>query len=366
MRVASRLKPFMVIILIFLAVGMAGCAVSHTASVSMDSGVSQVQQEVELGAKKDQPNQEWPGPHAQSSATQNGITISVTAGIDNLTKMGEWFPVTVIIENSGEPVKGHVIVGPLAVDNQGATYRQEADLGHGAKKRLLFILSNQFGNAPIEAAFISKNKTLVKVVSRHTQLTPEDKLIIAITDDNANRQFFKDITADRPAIKVSYMDQHDLPFRDNALAPASFVVISGASTGSLTKDQQGALSNWVASGGHLIVCGGPGWNKSIAGLPKELLPVQSSGIKTLSSVGPIDDFLGVAAGTLPASPIPVTSASKIQGKVIAGDKSDPLVVTRDFGLGKVTWIALDLTMEPFTSWRVNPTFWNRITQTQPI
>ncbi|MBE0448355.1 MAG: hypothetical protein IBX64_09710 [Actinobacteria bacterium] len=369
MELARRLRLFIAIISLTLVVGTTGCfAAPQTIVSSEQASEVKVVQPSEPIKDKNHLNQELSEANTQSSATSNGIKISVTSGINGLAKIDEWLPVTVIIENSGELVKGHVTVRRPMVDNPSSIYQQEVDLGRGAKKRLLFNTRlDDFGsgNVPVEAAFISNNKLLVKATSRYTGLAPDHQIIIALTDDGANCQFFKDLTADKPTLKISYMDQRDLPFRDNTLASASFMVISGASTASLTKEQKAVLSNWVASGGRLIICGGTGWKKSIAGLPKEILPVQPSAVETLNDFGPIENFIGKTVRDVPTTPIPIASASEIQGKVIAGDKSNPLVVTRDFGFGKVTWVALDLTMEPFTSWRENPAFWNQITQAQP-
>ncbi|MEW5706404.1 MAG: hypothetical protein AB1743_06360 [Actinomycetota bacterium] len=361
MRLADRLRISLFVILLILPILTTGC-MSSSREVAVKTGVEPVQETggvTRLG-------QELSSNNAQSSSSNKGLTITVNAGINGITKQGGWMPVAVTIENKGDPIKGYITVRPLTHGITSHLYQQKVDLGHQTRKRLLFNTQlNYFGNSRIEAAFISNDEVLVKAVASYLEIPPNHKIIIALLDQDSNRQFFKDIASDQTNLKISYMEPQDLPFRDGSLSTVSSIVISGVSTSSLTKEQRSAILNWVASGGHLTVCGGSDWRKSTSGLPEEILPIKLSGIEVINRPISIEHLTGKIGDidNEASMPVPLALASRNTGKVTASSGDVPLIITRNFGLGKVDWVALDLTVEPFTSWRDNSKFWNHLSQT---
>lgn len=304
--------------------------------------------------------EETSSPREQSSSKDNNIKLSLSQGFDGYTKPGDWAPVRVWLENTGEPVEGSVVVRPAFWNGAGvATYSQRIDLDRGSKKSLLFVVPAVDGDIPLEASFVKDKRTLVKTSFRHRNLNPGQNLLLALIDDSANRQFFKDIGADLPDTKIVYMNPNQLPFRDNSLSSVSAIVISGTSTSSFSRDQQSVLINWVASGGRLIIGGGPSWKQSISGIPETMRPVKPTGTSAKDSADVLKGFTGIDAGNTgnKAMSIPTAEVSSVQGTIIAGDRRNPLVVTRDIGAGKVVWTAVDVTLEPFTSWRNNAAVW---------
>lgn len=367
MKLHGRLRLIAVINAVFillLAIGMTatGCIMARTTSSAVAVKQAVPLRDIESITRSDSKDS------GSSSITVNDISIILSVGTKGLAKSGEWLPVHVIVENSGKSVKGHVAVEPGLTERPGWVYRQSIDLEHGARKQLLFnIHSNYLGNVPIKAALISNGKVLAETGVRFSTLAPNEQIILALIDDDSNRQFFKDITAEHPDINIKYMEPRDLPFRDNSLSQISTIVISGVSTGSLTKEQKSALLNWLASGGRLFVCGGPSWKKAISGLSEEILPVEPSATKIVSNLSALENFAGVASsvyGRIMATSIPIATVSSIHGKIIAGDTNNPMIVSRSFGSGEVNWIALDLTLEPFVSWRSNAPFWDRLNKVQ--
>jgi len=303
------------------------------------------------------------GANTQATAVNSHVKISLDVGVKGFVNSFDWVPVSVTLENSGLPAAGSIVVKPAISNYSGNIYRQDVELGAGETKKLLFIIRlDEFEERPVEASFISNKVTLAKSAAKYNDLEPYAQLVIVMVDKDANRQFFKDITGDREDINVVYVNPQDIPSRDNALAPASIMVIGSTSTDRLTNEQKSTLLRWVASGGHLIICGGSGWEKPVSGIPEELLPVKPTGIKTVNRLDELDTIAGTP---VKLRSLPIALSSDVNGKIIVGDSDVPLIVSKDFGLGKTTWTALDVTAEPFVSWRSNPAFWYRLSQGNP-
>ncbi len=115
---------------------------------------------------------------------------------------------------------------------------------------------------------------------------------------------------------------------------------SDAPLEALTEAQAEALKGWVASGGHLVVCGGVDASRFASGFFSGLLP---------ATVGPARAAVNmpnvgmVGALTLTPKPLPGVRVASV-----AADRT-PLVITGPYGAGCVTLTAYDPTAKSFQS-----------------
>ena len=137
----------------------------------------------------------------------------------------------------------------------------------------------------------------------------------------------------------------------------AFLLRSDAPLDGLTEAQADALKGWVASGGHLIVCGGVDAGRFASSFFNGLLPATvgpaRSGV-TMPGAG------AVGALTLTPKPLP--------GVHVTSSTTDgtPLTVSGPFGAGVVTLAAYDPTAKSFQTAAANETgMWQNLLTTGP-
>ena len=135
----------------------------------------------------------------------------------------------------------------------------------------------------------------------------------------------------------------------------AFLLRSDAPLDSLTEAQADALKGWVASGGHLVVCGGVDAGCFASSFFNGLLPA------TIGPARPAVQMPGVGpVGALALTPKP------LPGVRVTSSAADgtPLVVTGPFGAGSVTLTGYDPTAKNFQLAAVNaPALWQALLTT---
>lgn len=123
----------------------------------------------------------------------------------------------------------------------------------------------------------------------------------------------------------------------------------------LTTDQNEALRNWVQSGGHLVLAVGARAKEYRDSLLAAWVPVP-----VLSSLSELRQLTGVEtfSGRNQALSFPgVVKAAKLDGAtlsdrhVLVQGADGPLLVRVPYGLGRVTFLGLDITRPPLANWK---------------
>src|SRR5256884_4536135 len=110
-------------------------------------------------------------------------------------------------------------------------------------------------------------------------------------------------------------------------------------TDSLTSGQKTAISDFVRSGGDLLLATGAAWRKTLAGLSPAILPMAISGTAS------------VTTALLGGSPVEVATGTQITTApawLAAG--AQPLLLERRLGEGIVTLATFDWNQEPVAGW----------------
>jgi hypothetical protein len=123
------------------------------------------------------------------------------------------------------------------------------------------------------------------------------------------------------------------------LAGYAVVVVDQFDSRTLDRAQAGALRDFVAFGGTLVLAGGSQWQRTIAPLPAELQPIRASAIAGVS-LAPLAAL--TAAGAPPRSvPAAVGTLAPGARRVLDGPDGVPLAAELDYGAGKVVELAYD-------------------------
>jgi hypothetical protein len=150
----------------------------------------------------------------------------------------------------------------------------------------------------------------------------------------------------------------DLPVQ--ALDSVDLMLFSDIDTGTLSTPQKQALSDWVSSGGHLIVTGGQNWQATAAGLG-DLLPLTPNASKQVDGLQGLSSWMHVS-DSLAAQTVIATGTPSANAQVLAAmDDGTPLLLRRTLGAGEIDYLAADPNNAPLRAWAGLPNLWFTLT-----
>ena len=312
----------------------------------------------------------------QSAMAQpQGLTMQVTAGYDSFYKVGEWFPVRVELRNDGNSqVRG--VVQVRASNESGSditTYSREIDLPAPSRKEVTLYSYAASYDRVLDVTLTQGNTALL---TQRVNMTPVEYpayLLGVVSDDAGLLNVLKDeeipgvSSRGGSQVTVAHLRPADLPPAAAGLAGLDALILAGTNTGNLSTEAHEALTGWVLRGGLLLVGGGANVQATAAGVT-DLLPVRVTGTRPATDFAALSAFIGSttplqsASAALVATGTPDTAGG---AQILAGDPDLPLVVTRSYGLGRVTFLALDPSLPPLREWADGLPLWTRLlSQTQ--
>ncbi|MEW5960717.1 MAG: hypothetical protein AB1801_23580, partial [Chloroflexota bacterium] len=295
------------------------------------------------------------GPATAQANEPDQLTMTAQPAFGGRFKNGEWLPIFVDIENAGPELSGEVRVS-LTNQTGQLNFVVPAELPPGARKRFtLYILPNNFSRSA-RVELVQNDDSLL---SREVSLTlrPNDRYIIGLAAAEA-----KGFTALNPPqlpgrreqAETVFLPLAEIPDRPEGLRLLNALALNDVDSGRLTPAQQTTLKNWVAGGGRLILGGGAGAERTLAGLPPELQPVTLTGLQEVTVLPGLEAYtqepIRVPGPFLLAGAEAAAGATVLLRQAPASAASPPLVVELAHGDGYVDFIALDLSQSPFDAW----------------
>lgn len=150
----------------------------------------------------------------------------------------------------------------------------------------------------------------------------------------------------------------ELPERSEGLETLSAIVLHNVDSNQFTPKQLQALEIWVKRGGQLVLSGGTGSSAQIASLPQELVPAQIAGARSdlagsaLGNMIGITTSLNLALNGVGLQPNPAST-------ILIGDDSNPLVVEKRLGEGRIHQLAFPVDAAEIRNWDKSSQFWDR-------
>ena len=299
------------------------------------------------------------------------VRFDVFMGFSGKARNGEWFPVTVEIENDGPTFSGEIEIKPSSFNEQSIRYKIE--LPNNTRKRLsipVFNNSNYRWNAKLlnDGKVVSKNDNL-----RIDSIPWFSKLFAAVSDQQSSGPVlpetrFKNNNANRRFSPVVVNIQADI-FPDNpvTLHGLSSLYLNSKRAINFRAEQASAVSIWVRSGGHLIL--GVDQPSDITGTPwlRELLNTQFGLIQNLEVGLLIRDWLSNAGYPVGAIDeefntkfLNATPVRLKDGKTLMSFDGETLIANANRGLGQVTILGFNPEREPIRSWDNRAWLWARL------
>ena len=280
-------------------------------------------------------------------AQEEGLVLTGEAGLDGYCKEGAWMPVRVTVENDGEDIDG-VLSASTASSAQIWEFNVEAEIPSVSRKEWTLYVFPLGSENSIRIAVTSGDRTLAELDLPVDCVDPGDDLmgVWAANPSIFNTQTVIRTSSNRPVLVR--VEGEDIPDRPLGLSMLSSLTISDVDTGALTDAQRASLSAWVSSGGRLIVAGGPGWQKTGAGLGS-LLPLTPVGTQTLPDLEAIAAFVQ-SGDPLVGTVVAATGAVHPDAVVRISQAGLPLVVILPHGYGEIIYLAVDPALEPLRTW----------------
>lgn len=287
------------------------------------------------------------------------IEMKAEVGFEDQVKLGKWVTVRVHLVNRGPEIKGVLAVEPTDPRGYRTHYQVAVDLPAGAEKlvRLNVPVTELQRNLPVK--FFAGGKEVKSVNARmqaHSQFTLLAG-VFASDPTTMNHLAAVKLPGEGFSIKVLHPDPEVLPDNSLVLENLDIIVLNDFDTGQLTAKQRQALVGWVEQGGMLILGGGPNGQKTLASLPPELVPVELTGTRTMTSLPALAGFAGSPLGQ---TEFTMTESRLTGGEALVSQGQLPVLVETRKGSGTVYFVALDLALDPVAAWQGNELLWGKL------
>jgi hypothetical protein len=290
----------------------------------------------------------------------SAISLSVEVGYDGYFRSGQWTPIRVVASNDGADVLGTLRVSASDSINQPTdAYAITLDLPRQSRKQFFVYIPLSAQAQQVRLELLTAERLVTTLTRDVRPVRTNDVLFAVITESPRGGVDLRNFRSGAGDAFQANWRVENVPRIGEALRGLDALILTDADTGNLSAEQRRAIEDWVLAGGHLIVTGGPNWQKTQAGVTR-LLPLQPSGTITLTSLPSAAAFAGFAEPltTLDGSPIVVASGILLpEAEVLVAESGTPILVRRTLGGGIVDYLTIDPSLEPFQSWVNRGQFW---------
>ncbi len=291
-------------------------------------------------------------------AQDSGVTMTVTPYLGGHVKYGEWLPLRVDLSNAGDELNAEVRA-EIASSSSRSLYAAPVSLPAGARKQVdLDVLPPHFAQA-VTVQLFDGERVLGQVDVSITPHPQNEYLIaIAAAEGDALAPLSGLSLPGRARVQLVPLSLAQLPDRVEAWRSLDLLILNGVDTSPLTSAQAQALQAWVEGGGRLVLGGGAGAGRTLAGLPEPLRPVQLGETVELSDLGPLVDFAGLPVQV--PGPFLAALPAEYQGWPVIDHNQTPWLVQQGVGEGWIAYLALDPALSPFDAWAGALPFWRKL------
>ncbi|MBN1201831.1 MAG: hypothetical protein JXJ20_08250 [Anaerolineae bacterium] len=304
-----------------------------------------------------------PGLVAFAPARQGSsdIDLAISAGLNGYFRKGSWVAVRVTVSNAGDNLDGEIRVRTGRLSGLAeTTYRTPLDLPGGARKQVFLYISLESYSQKLQVELVNEHAYVVKRAETTLQMVSASDSLYAVISESPYGTV--DLAAVDPGIGQGYLVTwriEDIPPLAEALVGLDVMMFHDVDTGTLQAEQVDAITNWVLSGGHLIVTGGDSWQRTTAGF-RDLLPVSLEGTVPVSSLTDLAGYLRLPSEALNVETTVTRSTPDLLARTLVSAEGVPLVVRGEYGGGVVDFVAVDPNNEPLRSWDGTERLWHTL------
>jgi hypothetical protein len=206
-------------------------------------------------------------PPGQPLTSVDGITMRARPAFHGTYRPGSWLPLYLELENEGPDRE----VELQATLRSGASYATTLDLPNNSRKRVTLYAYLPLSMRRLNIRLLHAGTELQ---SQQVELQPTVSRAhtVAVVSDGATAPRPPTRLPDGASLSSTTFQPADLPTHALGLTSFDLLVLSDLPTADLSQAQIDALRAWVIRGGQLLIDGGPGAERTLAGMPADLQP----------------------------------------------------------------------------------------------
>lgn len=310
--------------------------------------------------------------------------MQVMVGLDGYCRGDGWCPVYVVLSNEGADVEGElrITTGGTSRGSEPDVYARLVVLPAQSRKAYFLYLpsAGSSSRSRLKVQLLAGNKVLSSEEVAVVWLDEGDRLYGVASSSPSALNFLSSVapaTANPSGgrAEVAHLSLETLPPDPLGWEGLDVLILNDVDTAALSSGQRQALETWVAHGGHLIVGGGAGAARTVAGVADlstalrlrsgqgsehRLLPVTVGGTRSVDDLWALGEYVGAP---IAAGPYPVAEATLRDGEALIEQGDLILLARRTYGAGTVDFLAFDAGLNPFIHWDDNARLWELIVGT---
>jgi hypothetical protein len=296
-------------------------------------------------------------PTAVGAPGTSPISLTVEPGFNGFCKANRWLPVTVELQNSGAATEVEVDLRQSFYNNDGIPRSfLRAPLPGATRRRYeLYVLPTIYtGSGRLVSQVSRRGEILLRQETSLREITPGERLVVLLNSEEGALSLPSTLgpwnrpglpSQPRTPLHVASVTPGKAPERWKGYDAVDVLVLGDVSEQSLSVPQQVAIREWVATGGGLVVSGGADAGRLRSRFFQELLPVEVTGTKSMAAAG------------LPTSVIAL-ARPRPGARILSMGAGPPTVVVGRKGLGRVYFVAFDVTRPPFRGSDAGTRIWS--------
>lgn len=283
-----------------------------------------------------------------------GETITLTArpAFEGLFRPNHWMPIIVELANEGPDRIVEVRVG----GREGARYATIIELPNRGRKAAPVYVYLTPGSRRLRVQALDAGQELAATNLQLPPANPRARYVAVFGRNDAPVNLPARLSGGDVLVPIT-LRPGDFPEHGLGLSVFETIILEDAPTGELNDQQRLALSEWVLRGGQLILGGGEGLQRTLAGLPATLRTVTVTAVEPVAAAS----LFGAAAG---AGPAPLARLTPLQPAGAPPPYNVPLfpganvtALEQSLGRGAVTVVPWPLAHPAARAWAEAPAAW---------
>jgi hypothetical protein len=274
------------------------------------------------------------------------IEIDAKVGFHGVYQLGRPFPLEVTLVNAGTTADGVLEVqvwkgGTQAGVPYPALHRREVFLPARSRRTVQFTIDPDFLSRPLKIQFAGATASASRELDLRRHFSPAP-IVLSLSEGGGGSVASLGAAMTN---RIVSLKPAELPADARALLGVSHLVLYDQSLRELSRAQLGALDDWLAAGGKMLIIGSLNFTLYQEPQLGRYLPVRVSGVQRITFAPAVG---GADAVTIPE--VWSQTATLLKGNVMLRSHGWPVLVENDWGKGKVTYLALDAGRPPLSRW----------------
>ena len=291
------------------------------------------------------------------------IEIEHTLGFNGVFRLKDWTPLTVVIENRQQGIRGRLEVvvtsgSEYQNDVYHTAYSTDVDLPTHSRKTYAFtILIDSYVHPLIIRLKKEKEIILSKSINLRGHFVTKPLLIFA-------GENLKDLS---PLVTEEYQPIYTpvrfLPETWYGYRGVKALILQAGTWKNLQPRQYEGITQWIKAGGYVITTGSPYETSLSMERLEPLMSIHIAGLERVRELPALEAFCGTKL-TL-RNPFLILKITAPHTKTLLRDRDLSLILEKDLGLGKILFLAFDVTEVPVRNWSGLGAFWKKTVHLGP-